>query len=248
MHCHEFEKRLNVRLDERGNPAADDRLAAHAADCEGCRQLLADHASLFAGLSRMNMPALRRSFASRVVTAAAPVTTRFVAPRSTDRTWLALGAALASAAAMLLAISLVWHARHRDAGLADNANPAPSWFGGSRSRLPGLAIAQPPYGGRKSAGRNAPAMTSADFFLAAPRLPSRLSAYRGAIDELAVAFPDAARRLDEMEHLAPGIRPLRASLAMIWDTLCRTIPTTRSDPSAPPNRTSLGWFEFTRIA
>src|SRR5436190_4347620 len=109
MHCHEFEERLNARLDDRGNPAADGRLAAHAADCEGCRQLLADHASLFAGLSRMNTSALRRDFARCVVAAAAPAMPPVAARRSVGRTWLALGADLASAAAMLLAISLVWH-------------------------------------------------------------------------------------------------------------------------------------------
>ena len=92
-------------------------------------------------------------------------------------------------------------------------------------------------------------MTSADLLLEAPRLPTRFRTYRGAMDELAVAFPGAALRLDEMEHLAPGIRPLRASLAMIWDTLCRTIPTARGDAPRPQRgRTSLSPFESMRVA
>jgi hypothetical protein len=236
MHCSEFHHRLDALLDDRENPAADPRLAAHAADCEGCRQYLSEQTALFAGLSRLKAPALDAAFARRVVALA----TAEIRPARTAwplrRISWALGVALTSAAGMLMAISVVWYAHRPELTVADG-NAAPARFT-SGSRFPGFALLAPPYFGHKPVAPPAPTskITIADVLLESPRLPSRLHGYRGALDELAIA-----ERLEEFEQLSPAFRPLRASLTVIWDTLCRTITTTRSD-SSPPPRDGTGYF------
>jgi hypothetical protein len=236
MHCSDFHHRLDALLDDRENPAADPRLTAHAADCEGCRQYLSEQAALLAGLSRMQAPALDSAFAQRVVALAAAEIRPARAAWPLRRISWALGVALSSAAAMLLAISAVWYAHRPELTVAD-ANAAPTRVT-SGSRFPRFAFLAPPYFGQKPVAPPAPTakITIADVLLESPRLPSRLHGYRGALDELAIA-----EHLDEFEQFAPAFRPLRASLTVIWDTLCRTIPTTRSD-SAPPPRDGTGYF------
>src|SRR5262245_49888473 len=147
-------------------------------------------------------------------------------PRTRRISW-ALGVALTSAAAMLMAISAVWYVHRPELSVVDG-NAAPARFT-SGSRFPQFAFPIAPFFGQKPVAPPAPAakITIADVLLESPRLPSRLHGYCGALDELAFA-----EHLDEFEQFAPAIRPLRASLAVIWDTLCRTIPTTtRSDTS-----------------
>jgi len=72
-------------------------------------------------------------------------------------------------------------------------------------------------------------------------LPERLREYRGAIDNLAIALPGAAEQLDQMEQLAPGLRPFRLSLALLWNTLCRTIPGACSEEPAEPRERTSDW-------
>ena len=67
MQCHEFENRLNAVLDERGEPQADPRLAAHARDCPPCRRLLAGQRALFTGLRQSIAPPLKAAFSQQVV-------------------------------------------------------------------------------------------------------------------------------------------------------------------------------------
>ena len=243
MQCREFEQRLNELLDERARPEADSRLSAHAARCPRCRQILAGQQMLLEGLSQLATPTLRRDFAQRVV---AEVATRPAAPR-VGRRWISLAACLASAAAMLLAVSLVWYARRTRPVLDrpfDTAHRS-----AALPRQNALAMVQSGGSQRPTAQRQRPALTGADLLLEAPRLPGHLLSYRAAIDDLGTTLPEAVERLDEVERLTPGIRPLRVSLYMIWDTLCRTIPGARVD-SPPPNRgrTSLRWLEPVRLA
>jgi hypothetical protein len=245
MQCREFEQRLNDLLDERRSPQADPRLSAHAARCDRCRQLLSGQATLLLGLSQMVTPVPDRNFARRVV-AEVVVKPSGVAPR---RIWLSLAACLVSAAAMLLTVSLVWYARRSNTTGDGESAGARGTFAIARQRGPNLALMTKPVDGRRrAAGRDRPALTGADLLLEAPRLPEHLRSYYVAIDDLGAALPEAALRLDEVERSTPGIRPLRVSLFMIWDTLCRTIPGNRVD--APPQsrgRTSLWWLEPVRI-
>lgn len=242
MQCPEFENRLNAVLDERLRPETDPLLAAHATHCDDCRQLLSFQAALLDGLSRWNLPPLARDFAGRVVSAARRDAPVFVARQRTGRAWLAIGAVLASAAVMLLAVSLVRFARRGDR-VATEPNNQGSTLVGKGPRQPSrLAIAQPGVGRRKGESQEPQAISGADWLIEVPRLPNRLREYRGAIDELVVSLPEAASRLDKVEQVAPGIRPLRATFSTIWETLSLTIPATRSEPPQSPGNGPTGAF------
>jgi hypothetical protein len=231
MHCTDFHHRLDAILDDRRDPATDRQLAAHAGDCHRCRQVLAEHQMLLLGTSRLEAPAPGPDFSRRVVLAAVADRPRAIA-KIRWQTGPAIVAVLASAAAMLLAISLTW--------LSRSGNPA-----GNKDVLwtsfSGFGVTTPPYErkGPQKAGGN---FTIADVLLQTPHLPQRFGAYRSQID-LAVALPAAAQRLDQIEQIAPGLRPLRASLSVIWETLMLTIPAPVSD-SSQPQRDGIGsWFE-----
>jgi len=235
MRCLDFERRLNALLDERMRPQSDPHLAAHAASCERCRRLLAGQEKLLVGLSRMTAPPLSRDFARRVVIQARlkPAVT------AVSRGPFVVAACFASAAAVLLALWTAWNSRGDLAGIAKLAAEMPKMTASQGNGT--LAITQAP--------GNRPPVAGADWLIEAPRLAGRLRNYRGAIDELADVLPEAAQRLDEMEQIAPGIRPLRAALSIVWDTLCRTLPGARSDAPRPTREnTSLWWFEQVRVA
>src|SRR5689334_13677747 len=114
MHCSDFHHRLDALLDDRQNPAADPLLAVHAADCQSCRRYLTKQAAVLAGLSRITAPSLDADFSRRVVALAVPQLRRATRSWSVRPVSWALGVALSSAAAMLLAISIVWYAHRRE--------------------------------------------------------------------------------------------------------------------------------------
>jgi len=230
MRCREFENRLNAVLDERLRPESDPLLAAHATHCDECRQLLSHQAALLDGLSQRNLPPLPRDFAGRVVAAACREAPVLVARQRTSQTWLAIGAVLASAAVMLLAVSLVRFALRGDRVAAEHGNRENSFVGKGPRQPSRLAVVQPGVTRRKGAPQKPEAISGADWLIEAPRLPNRLREYRGAIDELVVSLPEAASRLNEVEQVAPGIRPLRATFSTIWETLSLTIPSAGTKP------------------
>jgi hypothetical protein len=231
MQCREFEERLNEVLDERGSPASDLRLKAHASRCERCESLLAGYQSLMIGLAQSCPPALGRDFDRRVLAEAQALPVIGRAANRAGRSWGTLGAALASAVAMLLAVSVAWYARNSGDGTV--ARP----FVGSGHGPNSLAFGNPGLVRQRESG-GGPAFTGAELLIEAPRVTQHLRSYRGSFDDL---LPEAAQRFDEVERLAPGIRPLRVSLTMIWDTLCRTIPGTHVDSSPPPERPTTLW-------
>jgi len=250
MNCSDFEDRLNDVLDERGHPQADPLLAEHADECDDCRTRLAGSRVLLRGLAKLSTPSLflpiqSRDFAQRVVAQVhqPPLAT---APRPAARFWLACGVLLSSAAAALLAISIVWYARRGGEGLARGTNePRPELQTGPARRLRGFAAALP----GKVPAKASNFAAGGDLLIEAPRLPDHLRGYRGAIDQLAIALPQTARQLDQVEQLAPGFRPLRLSLEVVWDTLCRTIPGAHGDdPTPPKQRTSLHTLVDSSIA
>lgn len=214
MHCREFESRLNDILDGCGQPRADAQLADHAEKCDPCRELLDGQQALFAGLAHRPLPAATAGFARRVVERVAPAVV-VAHGRSSRRIWWALATVLSTAAAVLLVVSLVWQARR---------GPAPD---------PGDAVVNVPSTSLPNPHRAAPgglAMTHGDWLIEAPRLPSRIrGSYHGTIDNLAATLPETVERLDEVEHYAPGIRPIRISLGVLLDALWRTIPGSHED-------------------
>ena len=236
MNCDDFENRLNDVLDERGQPQADPLLAEHAGECDDCRTRLAGSRVLLRGLAKLSTPPLSRDFAQRVVAQVhqPPLAT---APRPAARFWLACGVLLSSAAAALLAISIAWYARRGGEGMAREVRePRPELQSGPNRRQHGFAAALP----GKVPAKASNFAAGGDLLIEAPRLPGHLRGYRGAIDQLAIALPQTARQFDQVEQLAPGFRPLRLSLEVVWDTLCRTIPGAHGDdPTPPKQRTSL---------
>jgi hypothetical protein len=259
MQCQEFEHRLNEVLDERSDPAADARLVAHAESCSPCRTLLAGQRSLIAGLRRSAPPPLAPEFARRVVAESGFASTATPRPASTairSKALLAASTLLASAAAALLALSIVWYARSREPAVAESMKP---------SAAPRAKDAKVRAKGVGSSGTLA--MTrrdwvegdwaQGDWLVEAPRFPDHL---RDSLDELADSFPESVQRFGEVERLAPGIRPLRLSFAILWDTLFRALPGVSSETSIPEasapepstprpgGRTSSAFAEFLRLA
>jgi hypothetical protein len=240
MHCSTFQHRLDALLDDRRDPTADPLLSAHAVHCHHCRQMLAEHVALVAALSRLDQPQPGPEFARRVVAVAAPAMPR-LATKFRWQTGPTIVAVLASAAAMFIAVSMVWLSRG-----ASNASQNAVASSGIRFWISGFGIHTPPRIQSMKPRSATDAMTIADVLLQTPRLPRRLGAYRDRID-LAVALPAAAQRLDEFEQMSPGLRSLRASFSMIWETLLLSIPAPASDSSTTP-RDGIGgrpsWLSF----
>jgi hypothetical protein len=242
MRCREFEQRLNAVLDERSDPVADEMLCAHAQTCAPCRMLLDGQQLLFSALPQSASRSPPPGFARRVVAEAA-ICFAPARPQPTSKIMLAAATLLVSAAMALLALGIVWYARTRqpaDPGAEQllageqKQKPRSQRFGGDGT----VAIAQPWNGG--------------DWLVEAPRLPDHL---RESLDELADTIPESLQRYGEMERLAPGIRPLRLSLALLWDTLFRALPgvpdsTPLREPSAPQptGRSSSGGTVLWRLA
>jgi hypothetical protein len=238
MQCREFEERLNQVLDERRSPASDSRLKAHASRCERCELLLAGYQSLMIGLAQSSPPSPGREFDRRVLAEAQATPLVITAATRPGRSWATFGAALTSAAAMLLAVTLIWYARKT----GDRAGP---WIPVGQNGNTVGATNPGRVWQRKEVVRET-AFTSADFLIEVPRVTHHLRSYHGSIDDL---LPEAAQRYGEVEEFAPGIRPLRVSLSVIWDTLCRTIPGTHNDSAPPPERpTTLWWREQAHVA
>lgn len=232
MHCQDFERKLNEILDERGPVAADRDLAAHAADCEACGQLLAGQEVLLATVARLPTPALSAGFSRRAVVA----TARGLKPAQQQvesRAWLAMGTLLTAAAAMLLAVSLVWYARQGESvAVADRPTPDPA---SELSPRPGMG------GGTLAVGHSS-------WLIEAPRLPSEIGRnYRGTLDNLATSLPETVQRLDEVERYAPGIKPLRISFTVLIEALWRAIPGGDDEPSGKV-RTTQSPFDLPAIA
>jgi hypothetical protein len=225
MQCQEFEDRLQEILDARERAAADHHLAAHAGECERCGQLLAGHEVLLATVSCLPTPSLTAGFSRRVL--AAPAREVQPAPRlSLSRAWLAVGTLLAAAAAMLMAVSLVWYARRGEPVVIQQ---------GPTEHVEGLSHERP----RRPPMRGGSlAVSQSSWLIEAPRLPSEIGRnYRGTIDNLATSLPQTVQRLDEVERYAPGIKPLRLSFTVLIKALWRAIPGGEDEPSGKARTT-----------
>jgi hypothetical protein len=234
MQCHEFESRLNLLLDERRPLAGDTLLAAHAAGCEPCRQLLAGQQAVLAGLRFGRATRLGPDFAQRVVDRAGeqPLEAVVLADRRPSRRmWAVVIGLVATAAAALIAVSIAAVNSGGDPNLAAGPNRG---TGRNRGTGPGSVVVQPRGKDRKVAV----ATPSRKNDGAANRVvrPGTLSlfgppagGYRVAIADVASTLPEAVEKLDEVERYAPGIRRIRVSFTMLIDALWRTIPGAAAD-------------------
>ena len=230
MQCHEFDGRFHELLDLRQEPQADPLLAAHARDCPPCAALLEGERQLFKGLQDTIFPKTSPGFSQRVVRKAAANAPTYATPShtrsATSSALFGMGALIA--AALVMAVSFVWTswptsssetrgkivlgAKNRSALVipgalhprADNhlAAPLPRHpvvpaAGDTEARSPGLSL---------------------------PGYHVGLAHYPEAIGSFAATLPGAVEQLDEVEQFAPGIRPLRVSLAMLLQALRSAMP------------------------
>jgi hypothetical protein len=239
MQCQEFEDRLNALLDNRHDPHADSALAAHTGHCRACEEKLRGTLLVLSVLPRLDRPPLSAGFANGVLKQAAASSLLQARPadRSTARAgklWLAAAALLGSAAAVLLGLSIVWYARsgNEASGLAkDEQDGALHAVAIDERSLAGAS----PQRGASGGGT----LATANFLIEAPRIPDHVrGGYRGAMDNLANSLPETVEHLHDVERIAPGIRPIRITFVMLWDALCRAIPSS-SDRSPERPRSSL---------
>jgi hypothetical protein len=242
MHCHEFEHRLNEVLDQRGRPEADTLLAEHARRCAGCGERLAAQRLVFAGLTQRAVPAPSAALARRAI--AQVVHARPHRAPGRTRWWLAASAVLASAAAVLLAVSLVRYVRSGGPALAARHESDEQPAAGGRPRSRQFGMARPAFRTQRGAasqpdgaGSSLVAPPQSDWLIEAPRIPAHV---RSSLDQITVSIPPAPLHLDHMEQLAPGLRPVRASLTIIWQTLCSALPVCPNSDQPPHPSTTGG--------
>jgi len=230
MQCHEFEDRLHRRLDDRQSPEADPQLVAHAAACEPCGQLLIGQRLLLAGLRRGVKHSSGSQLAQNVLAGyqAEPMEAVVVEGSSGRRSWQILAWLAATAAALAIAVSIYVASqpgRRNVAVSSPSVNAVPSVGPKTPPRDIAHSDSRPPGGN----GRRAHA-------LGAFQLLPRGGGYGVALADMATSsLPDAVERMEEVERYAPGIRPIRVSIAMLWNALWRSIPglgPSESDPKA----------------
>ena len=248
MRCPDFETRLNDVLDNRQPPEADRELLAHVTTCVHCSHMLQSYVSMLAGFQRLKTPAVSPHFATSVVQAtlaSGPVPSSG-APFSFTEDGLepefanaslarpynpslatqrparffqraAWGAIASCAAALLLFVAL---------RLANNSSPKPTGPQGNGNAIaitqPGAAALPP---GSTLAKAPLPEPNFADGSLTHVSYGS-YDEYRSALTSFSEQFPQAVEHLEleDVDTLAPGIRPIRASFSTAIDTLRRTIP------------------------
>jgi hypothetical protein len=235
MNCHEFEDRLHRLLDDRQAPEADGALAAHAAECRPCGQLLTGQRLLLAGLRRGAAvgPTDRladKRFATAVLAdyRAEPIQAHVLDRAPGRRVWQVLAWAAATAAALAIAVSIYLSSQPRRPGLAVSPPERGPKTVQPLAAPPSRSLAHNEAGPARKRGSRGPLL--AGFSLLPP------SGYGATLADMATSsIPEAVERMEEVERYAPGIRPIRVSFAMLWNALWRSIPGLGSDGEHDPN-------------
>jgi hypothetical protein len=234
MQCVEFESRWQTLLDEQRDPAHDAALMSHASHCADCADLIAGYQVLAAGLARgFSIPA-PSALATRVVAAvAAPPPPVEPARRTVSISRRQVAGIVSAAAVMLVAVSIAWYVRSLPAG-AGSAGGRAAVAGRPAKARRIFGIIRPGVGSRLTTDvRPKPLPAGSSPSPAASVAATSPDDYQIVIDELAAVIPRAAQQLDEVERIAPGIRPLRQSLAMIWETVRRALSGLHTDLDDP---------------
>lgn len=245
MKCTDFEDRLNELLDDRRPPQDDPALQSHAESCSECREILLAQESLFRGVALLQRRSPAPELGKRVLLELnAPAATLAPLPSPPPRSWLSI---MAAAAAVLLAIGFsVWLVNRGNRG-GNIAQPRDR-----DARPDGLAIGTP---GKRPVKPNQkellspapqvavkpPTFVSPQFVPSQTRVPTHeeSEAYRQAMASLASQWSTSAQwpqiETIDMEHYAPGIRPIRESFGVALDALLKTIPSGKKEsPQTPP--------------
>ena len=232
MKCTDFENRLNDLLDERRSPQDDAALTTHAATCGDCRELLAGHESLFAGLAVLNRRIVSPELGNRVLSefnAPALVPPLPPAPR---RSWSSL---IATAAAVLLVFGLGILIANRGGNRPVANNPGP------RNNGNGLAIGNP--NRALPAPKNELKSPREAIVVKPQQVPSHTPEEAEALRQMAsiATWSNTAQwpqvdslNVGQVEQYAPGIRPIRESFEVAIDALLRTIPAGKKDTNSTP--------------
>lgn len=257
MRCHEFKSRLHEVLDRRDDPEHDRVLREHARHCAGCRQTFLAQRRLFDLLHCRAVPVPDSDRLERLVSALEAEVQRLHGVAQVRPTgWtgrLARGWAVVAASLLLVGLA-TWFTRPPrpvDVGAMAKqpANRSSPQRVVSRSphrhlpavalpRRPGHPVSPPPANPTDSAHEELRlAWHPAELLLEAPRLPARWQTYRPTVDELVVAIPQVAQRLDEVDAWAPGLRPLRLSLVRVWEALFPTAAWWHQNASEPKPQT-----------
>ena len=69
----------------------------------------------------------------------------------------------------------------------------------------------------------------------APRLPDHVQT---SIDNLPETLPATIERINQVERVAPGMRPIWRSFAFLWDALRQALPGGKAEEPPTRNRTS----------
>lgn len=246
MKCHEFEDRLHALLDDRRSPAGDSALAAHAAGCPACGQLLHGQHVLLAGLNA-GLPPLADDFARRTLdryladVSDAPLDAVVLTGSGRSllarRAWQVAGWLLASAAALLIGISIFVASRPADNTVVTQDKKVNRTESSARPQL-----ANDPSGGSGRARPRREAVARGRSFISRPA-----GGYGMAIADMATSLPEAVERIEEVERkYAPGIRPIRVSFAVLWEALWRSLPGLDS-PASGDREASLGLKDAGRL-
>lgn len=250
MKCIDFEDRLNELLDDRCPAQDDPLLLAHARQCPSCREMLAAEASLFRGLRLLERRTPTPELGSRILAELATPTVALppIPPPRFHLPWMSI---ISSAAILLVAVSVgAWIAGRARPELATDPSPAH----GQRVSGEGLALIEP---GRARGPAHADETASprnlvgaAPATRVAPEVsPAETSeVYRQAMESLSAHWPQAkwsettwpqVESID-VEHYAPGIRPIRESFEVAIDGLLRTLPGMKdSRPTQPQAHQSI---------
>lgn len=250
MKCTDFEDRLNELLDDRRAPQDDAALQAHAEICSECREMLLAQESLFRGVALLQRRTPAPELGKRVLRELnapgtpgnAPPPTLAPLPSPPRRSWLPL---LAAAAAVMLAVGFSVWLVNRGNQVRNIAQPR------DRGVHPkGLAIGTP--GKRVNPKQNEslvpppqvavkqPIVVSPETLSPQTRIltPEEHEQYREAMASLATQLSTSAQwpQIDniDMEHYAPGIRPIRESFGVALEALLKTIPSGKKDIAPTP--------------
>ena len=220
MRCDEFEGRLQSVMDRRSAPEKDLALRDHGAVCESCGSLLAGASQLLAGIERSKVAhrmALATDFSAQAVTQASS------ARRQPKRPWVLLAVAVVGLAAswLLLLLPVPWQQLDPPPPTIVATDPVPI-------EHPTLAVSvadSPTVEKFSRHNLGQPAVDGAGKTMTAED-------YGQIPPEWILAFQRV--RLESVDQIAVGFRPLASTLNVAFDALRRTWRGSQGGPPPSP--------------
>lgn len=218
MRCVEFQQRWQLLLDQRRSPEDDKILRAHADGCPDCDEFLQLQTILFREVARTrstNIPS---------------------GARSRQRWANTMLIALSVACSLLVVVVPAWrHMQRRYDG--DRLNRSVVLTGQRGGISPGLWVAKTPSLAQPRVSETSPRIAP----LNAVALTAEQESLRKLMQDMAARLSDVPEeKLEPLDRIAGGFRPLANTLGVAWDALRRTIPVGRGQIMHEPQAV-LGW-------